>query len=90
MTDIEFTIKENNEYFIGPIISLFTEEDDISYYEVIDGQQRLTTTYMIYHIMHKIITNENTNNPNDRSLAGRIHSKLETQLYNVITKSLLL
>ena len=94
-------IKENinslsSEYFTGAMVYIEKEIDSgINECEVLDGQQRLTTTYIIYHLMRKIYEeiggniNHDTKTEFDENIPNKIafnrsgrHLKLELNSYD--------
>lgn len=57
---MEFSVKEKSKgefYCIQPLI--VTQKEDINLWEVIDGQQRLTTIYLILNYFNQRLTKEN-------------------------------
>ncbi|MEA4825013.1 MAG: DUF262 domain-containing protein, partial [Clostridium sp.] len=46
-----FENKPENEYFLGSLVLKRKDNEEFSEYEVLDGQQRLTTFFMIIAVM---------------------------------------
>ncbi|MGY0374642.1 DUF262 domain-containing protein [Clostridium sp. JNZ J1-5] len=51
-----FENKPENEYFLGSLVLKRKDNEEFSEYEVLDGQQRLTTFFMIIAVMRDILT----------------------------------
>lgn len=47
--------KPDNEYFLGSLVLKRTDNQEFSEYEVLDGQQRLTTFFMIIAVMRDLL-----------------------------------
>lgn len=47
--------KADNEYFLGSLVLKRTDNQEFSEYEVLDGQQRLTTFFMIIAVMRDLL-----------------------------------
>ena len=50
-----FQNKPNQEYFLGSLVLKLTEEAEYPEYEVLDGQQRLTTFLMMMAVLRDLI-----------------------------------
>ena len=46
--------KPNDEYFLGSLVLKKTEEKEFNEYEVLDGQQRLTTFFLLMAVLRDI------------------------------------
>ncbi|MBD2627815.1 DUF262 domain-containing protein [Trichormus variabilis] len=53
-----FETKYENEYFLGSLVLKKTEETNFNEYEVLDGQQRLTTFLILMAVLRDITENE--------------------------------
>ena len=51
-------LRNDNEYFIGSIITIEKEKNLL--YEVVDGQQRLTTLTLIFAVLKRMISNSSS------------------------------
>lgn len=49
--------KPNDEYFLGSLVLKKTEEKEFNEYEVLDGQQRLTTFFLLMAVLRDISEN---------------------------------
>ena len=49
-----FKNKPENEYFLGSLVLRKTHEKDFSEFEVLDGQQRLTTFFMLMAVIRDL------------------------------------
>ncbi len=58
--DLEFITRSKEEHFVGSVILL--SEDGISDLQVIDGQQRLTTIFMLIGLIRDLMMEEETQN----------------------------
>ena len=50
-----FEIKQNSEYFLGALVLKRTTEKEFREYEILDGQQRLTTLCMMMAVIRDLI-----------------------------------
>ena len=50
--------KPNDEYFLGSLVLKKTEEKEFNEYEVLDGQQRLTTFFLLMAVLRDISKNK--------------------------------
>ena len=50
--------KPNDEYFLGSLVLKKTEEKEFNEYEVLDGQQRLTTFFLLMAVLKDISKNK--------------------------------
>ncbi|GAV22724.1 DUF262 domain-containing protein [Carboxydothermus pertinax] len=50
-----FTNKQDSEYFLGSLVLKKTETKDYPEYEVLDGQQRLTTFFLMFAVLRDLI-----------------------------------
>ncbi|MEG1410356.1 MAG: DUF262 domain-containing HNH endonuclease family protein [Terrisporobacter sp.] len=50
-----FENKQNSEYFLGALVLKRTKEEEFREYEILDGQQRLTTLSMIIAVLRDLI-----------------------------------
>ena len=57
-----FETKYENEYFLGSLVLKKTEETRFNEYEVLDGQQRLTTFLILMAVLRDITENEQLKN----------------------------
>ena len=53
-----YEYKRDNEYFLGSIVLKKTEEKEFNEYEVLDGQQRLTTFFLLMAVLRDISVNK--------------------------------
>lgn len=53
-----FQNKKNSEYFLGALVLKRTKEEEFKEYEILDGQQRLTTLYMMIAVLRDLISKE--------------------------------
>ena len=53
-----FENKEDNEYFLGSLVLKNTNNENFNEYEVLDGQQRLTTFFMMIAVLRDILDDE--------------------------------
>lgn len=53
-----FQYKPDNEYFLGSLVLKRTQEKEFSEYELLDGQQRLTTFLIMLAVLRDILTND--------------------------------
>jgi len=58
--DLEFVTRSREEHFVGSVILL--SEDGVSDLQVIDGQQRLTTIFMLISLIRDLMLEEETQN----------------------------
>lgn len=74
--------EQNVSYFLGPVILTRSSEDD-RYYEIIDGQQRLTTLTILFCVLRdRYFQNENKILNRIKSLEeGRYRLRLITQMH---------
>lgn len=54
-----FEHKPNNEYFLGSLVLKKRDNDEFAEYEVLDGQQRLTTFMMLVAVMRDLLEDKN-------------------------------
>lgn len=54
-----FEHKPNNEYFLGSLVLKKRDNDEFAEYEVLDGQQRLTTFMMLIAVMRDLLEDKN-------------------------------
>jgi uncharacterized protein with ParB-like and HNH nuclease domain len=54
--------KNDNEYFLGSLVLKRTGERDFDEFEVLDGQQRLTTFFMLMAVIRDLTKNEQLKN----------------------------
>lgn len=52
-----FTYKNENEYFLGSLVLKRTNNDEFTEYEVLDGQQRLTTFFLMFAVLRDLLEN---------------------------------
>ncbi|GER68663.1 DUF262 domain-containing HNH endonuclease family protein [Caldifermentibacillus hisashii] len=52
-----FTYKNENEYFLGSLVLKRTDNDEFDEYEVLDGQQRLTTFFLMFAVLRDLLEN---------------------------------
>lgn len=52
-----FTYKNENEYFLGSLVLKRTDNDEFDEYEVLDGQQRLTTFFLMFAVLRDLLKN---------------------------------
>ena len=52
-----FENKPNNDYFLGSLVLKRTENNEFPEYEVLDGQQRLTTFFIMMSVLRDLIDN---------------------------------
>lgn len=50
-----FTHKRENEYFLGSLVLKRTKNEEFAEYEVLDGQQRLTTFFLMFAILRDLL-----------------------------------
>ena len=50
-----FENKQNNEYFLGALVLKRTKEEEFREYEILDGQQRLTTLCMMIAVLRDLM-----------------------------------
>ena len=53
-----FEHKEDNEYFLGSLVLKNTNNQNFTEYEVLDGQQRLTTFFMMIAVLRDLLEDE--------------------------------
>ena len=53
-----FENKQNSEYFLGALVLKRTKEEEFKEYEVLDGQQRLTTLTMMIAVLRDLMNKE--------------------------------
>ena len=53
-----FENKEDNEYFLGSLVLKNTNNQNFAEYEVLDGQQRLTTFFMMIAVLRDLLKDE--------------------------------
>lgn len=53
-----FENKEDNEYFLGSLVLKNTNNESFNEYEVLDGQQRLTTFFMMIAVLRDLLDDE--------------------------------
>ena len=53
-----FENKEDNEYFLGSLVLKNTNNQNFAEYEVLDGQQRLTTFFMMTAVLRDLLKDE--------------------------------
>ncbi|CEQ27359.1 DUF262 domain-containing protein [Paraclostridium sordellii] len=53
-----FENKEDNDYFLGSLVLKKTENSEFNEYEVLDGQQRLTTFFMMISVLRDLLSEE--------------------------------
>lgn len=53
-----FENKEDNEYFLGSLVLKNTNNQNFNEYEVLDGQQRLTTFFMMIAVLRDLLEDE--------------------------------
>ncbi len=53
-----FENKEDNDYFLGSLVLKKTENSEFNEYEVLDGQQRLTTFFMMIAVLRDLLIEE--------------------------------
>lgn len=53
-----FENKEDNEYFLGSLVLKKTNNESFNEYEVLDGQQRLTTFFMMIAVLRDLLDDE--------------------------------
>ncbi|WP_274856733.1 DUF262 domain-containing protein [Bacillus methanolicus] len=52
-----FTYKNENEYFLGSLVLKRTDNHEFAEYEVLDGQQRLTTFFLMFAVLRDLLDN---------------------------------
>lgn len=57
-----FENKPENEYFLGSLVLKRKDNNEFSEYEVLDGQQRLTTFFMLIAVMRDLLQDEDYKN----------------------------
>lgn len=50
-----FTNKSDNEYFLGSLVLKRTKNEEFAEYEVLDGQQRLTTFFLMFAVLRDLL-----------------------------------
>ena len=50
-----FENKEDNDYFLGSLVLKKDKEERIQEYEILDGQQRLTTFFMMIAVLRDLL-----------------------------------
>lgn len=53
-----FENKQNSEYFLGALVLKRTKEEEFREYEILDGQQRLTTLCMMIAVLRDLMKNQ--------------------------------
>ena len=53
-----FEHKEDNEYFLGSLVLKNTNNESFNEYEVLDGQQRLTTFFMMIAVLRDLLEDD--------------------------------
>lgn len=53
-----FENKQNSEYFLGALVLKRTKEEEFKEYEILDGQQRLTTLCMMIAVLRDLMSKE--------------------------------
>lgn len=53
-----FENKEDSDYFLGSLVLKRTENKEFNEYEVLDGQQRLTTFFMMIAVLRDLLDEE--------------------------------
>lgn len=71
-----------NEYFLGSLVCQHVNDS----LEILDGQQRLTTLFLIFHSMRNIFINEEKNRNFYEALDGFLHQK-ENEALDQIEKN---
>ena len=68
-TDINAAFKANNEYFLGSIVLNTENLESQGYYEIVDGQQRLTTFTILFAVIRDL-SRHYVQNPADVAYAA--------------------
>ena len=75
----EIDASSNKKYFVGAIV--YTESSELNEYFIVDGQQRLTTTYFIYKIISNIYEQAQVSETN-RTLRNELPKKIDVEFGN--------
>ena len=62
LRDIDLVIDNGRDYFIGTTVGVINEHVPNEKYTIVDGQQRITTTYMLLHLMKTIYAESDDRN----------------------------